>query len=63
MNPNTGVSDKCATYLNIYLTLEPALNVPEPIREKLECDEEEDIVEICERNLCYVYKQGQKLSM
>ena len=54
MNPNIGVSDKCATYLNIYLTLEPALNVPEPIREKLECDEEEDIVEICERNLCFV---------
>jgi coiled-coil and C2 domain-containing protein 2A len=35
---------KDATYVNIYLTLEPALNVPEPVREKLECEEEEAVV-------------------
>jgi coiled-coil and C2 domain-containing protein 2A len=35
---------KDATYLNIYLTLEPALNLPEPVREKLECMEEEVVL-------------------
>ena len=47
--PTDGHQEKDATYLNIYLTLEPALNVPEPIREKLECEEEEEVVETCER--------------
>lgn len=48
-SPTEGGLEREATYLNIYLTLEPALNVPEPVREKLECEEEDGIVETCER--------------
>ena len=41
---NVLTAAKDATYLNIYLTLEPALNIPEPVREKLECEEEEGVL-------------------
>lgn len=36
---------KNATYLNVYATLQPALIVPEPVKEKLDCDEPEPIVQ------------------
>ena len=38
---------KNATYLNIYATLQPALIVPEPVKEKLDCDEPEHVVQHC----------------
>ena len=38
---------KNATYLNIYVTLQPPLIVPEPVKEKLDCDEPESIVQHC----------------
>lgn len=38
---------KNATYLNIYVTLQPALIVPEPVKEKLDCDEPESVVQHC----------------
>ena len=48
--PTDGLlQERTFTYLNIYLTLEPTLNVPEPIRERLECEEDDQIVETCER--------------
>ena len=47
--PTENSTVKDATYINIYLTLDPALNVPEPLREKLECEEDDDIVATCER--------------
>ena len=56
--PNSGVSgsgtdqpniSKNATYLNIYLTIQPALMVPEPVKEKLDCDETEAVVQQCEQ--------------
>ena len=40
----SGGSDKDATYLNIYLTLQPALNVPEPLKEKLDCEETDQVL-------------------
>ena len=36
---------KNATYINIYLTLQPALIVPEPVKEKLDCDEPDAVVQ------------------
>ena len=36
-----------ATYLNIYVTLQPALIVPEPVKEKLDYDEPEAVVHHC----------------
>ena len=36
-----------ATYLNIYVTLQPALIVPEPVKEKLDYDEPETVVQHC----------------
>ena len=43
--PSEGQShDREATYLNIYLTIQPALNVPEPVREKLDCDETDQVL-------------------
>ena len=38
-----------ATFINLYLTLQPALNVPEPVREKLDCEEGEAVVGAAER--------------
>ena len=38
---------KNATYLNIYVTLQPPLIVPEAVKEKLDCDEPESIVQHC----------------
>ncbi len=39
-----------ATYLNLYLTVEPPLAAPDPPRERLDCGEEgEDVVRQCER--------------
>lgn len=38
---------KNATYLNIYATLQPALFVPEPVKEKLDCDEPENVIQHC----------------
>ena len=38
---------KNATYLNIYATLQPALIVPEPVKEKLDCDEPDHVVQHC----------------
>ena len=38
---------KNATYLNIYVTLQPPLVVPEPVKEKLDCDEPEMVVQHC----------------
>ncbi len=38
---------KNATYLNIYVTLQPALIVPEPVKEKLDCDEPESVIQHC----------------
>lgn len=38
-----------ATYLNIYLSVSPPLNIPEPIKEKLECEESDAFVKHCER--------------
>ena len=40
---------KNATYVNLYLTIQPALIVPEPVKEKLDCDESEELVAHCER--------------
>ena len=42
-------SSKNATYINLYLTVQPALVVPDPIKEKLDCDESEELVQHCER--------------
>ena len=42
-------AEKDATYLNIYLTIQPALNVPEPVREKLDCDETDSVVSSAQR--------------
>ena len=39
---------KMATFLNVYLTIQPALIVPEPIKEKLDCDESTTLVQHCE---------------
>ena len=41
--------EKDATFLNIYLTIQPALNAPEPVREKLDCEETEEVVAACSR--------------
>ncbi len=39
-----------ATYVNLYLTVEPPLSVPDPPAERLECAEEgEAVVRLCER--------------
>ena len=38
---------KNATYLNIYVTLQPPLVVPEAVKEKLDCDEPEMVVQHC----------------
>ena len=46
---DSGSGDKDATYLNIYLTIQPALNVPEPVREKLDCEESEQVMEMVSR--------------
>ena len=45
----SGTGDKDATYLNIYLTLQPALNVPEPVKEKLDCQETEQVLALATR--------------
>ena len=37
-----------ATFLNIYLTIQPALMVPEPVKEKLDCDESALMVQHCQ---------------
>ena len=37
-----------ATFLNIYLTIQPALMVPQPIKEKLDCEETAPLVQHCE---------------
>jgi hypothetical protein len=42
-------SSKNATYINLYLTVQPALVVPDPIKEKLDCDESEELVQHCDR--------------
>jgi hypothetical protein len=42
-------STKNATYINLYLTVQPALIVPDPVKEKLDCDETEELVQHCER--------------
>jgi hypothetical protein len=42
-------SSKNATYINLYLTVQPALSVPDPVKEKLDCDESDDLVQHCER--------------
>ena len=36
------------TFLNIYLTIQPALLVPEPVKEKLDCDESAGLVQHCQ---------------
>ena len=41
--------EKDATYLNIYLTIQPALHVPEPVREKLDSEETESALAAAER--------------
>ena len=46
---DAGSVDKDATYLNIYLTLQPALNVPEPVKEKLDCQETEQVLALANR--------------
>ena len=46
---DTGSVDKDATYLNIYLTIQPALNVPEPVREKLDCEEPDQVLEMANK--------------
>lgn len=38
-----------STYVNLYLTVQPALYVPEPVREKLDCDESEELLQHCQR--------------
>ncbi|XP_040568935.2 coiled-coil and C2 domain-containing protein 2A [Lepeophtheirus salmonis] len=39
-----------ATFLNVYITIEPALAVPDQsIKEKLDCDEPDGIIELCEK--------------
>lgn len=38
---------KNATFLNIYVTLQPPLIVPDPVKEKLDCDEPESTVQHC----------------
>ena len=40
-------NSKNATYLNIYVTLQPPLVVPEAVKEKLDCDEPETVVQHC----------------
>ncbi|TRY71952.1 hypothetical protein TCAL_17145 [Tigriopus californicus] len=40
---------KEATYLSIYLTINPPLSNPEPIKEKLECEEDDNLVRHCEK--------------
>ncbi len=39
-----------ATFLNLYLTVEPPLSAPPPPRERLDCGEEgEELVRACDR--------------
>ncbi len=45
----TNVKGKDATYVNLYMTIEPPLKVPEPAREKLECDESDEVVKRCQK--------------
>lgn len=45
---NNEMMKKDATYLNLYLTLEPPLNVPDPVKEKLDCEESEEVIRHCE---------------
>ena len=44
-----GGSQQDATFLNVYVTLEPPLSVPEPVKEQLDCAENEDVQKHCER--------------
>ena len=47
-SPEDVQGNKNATFLNIYLTIQPALMVPEPVKEKLDCDESANLVQHCE---------------
>jgi hypothetical protein len=40
---------KDATYVNLYMTIEPPLKVPEPVTERLECEESDDVVKRCKK--------------
>ena len=46
---NTADTSKNATYINLYLTVQPALIVPDPVKEKLDCDESEELIRHCDR--------------
>ena len=48
-SPESAKPPKDATYLNIYMTIQPPLTIPQPIKEKLECEESDDLVKLCER--------------
>ena len=49
-HPASGPRDgPASTYVNIYLTLDPPLSVPEPVKEKLECEESEQTAKAAER--------------
>lgn len=48
-NPAQEAAAKDATYLNIYLTIEPPLSIPEPVKEKLDCEESENVIRHCEK--------------